>query len=68
MHSYMSRDEERSIPHSVKDTRTIGSAYDLYLQSVVNILILENVWSLPRFVFFSSDSSSVGVANAFCAV
>uniref|UniRef100_A0A1J3H2F9 RRM domain-containing protein n=2 Tax=Noccaea caerulescens TaxID=107243 RepID=A0A1J3H2F9_NOCCA len=34
MHSYMSRDEERSIPHSVKDTRTIGSAYDLYLQSV----------------------------------
>ncbi|CAH2036648.1 unnamed protein product [Thlaspi arvense] len=34
MHSYLSRDEDRFIPHSVTDTRTIGSAYDLYLQSV----------------------------------
>ncbi|KAG2321060.1 hypothetical protein Bca52824_014273 [Brassica carinata] len=34
MHSFVSRDEDRGNPHSVKDTRTIGSAYDLYLQSV----------------------------------
>ncbi|CAE5958151.1 unnamed protein product [Arabidopsis arenosa] len=34
MHSYLSRDEDRGIPHSVKDTRTIGSVYDRYLQSV----------------------------------
>ncbi|KAG5379084.1 hypothetical protein IGI04_026926 [Brassica rapa subsp. trilocularis] len=35
MHSYVSRDEDRGgNPHAVKDTRTIGSAYDLYLQSV----------------------------------
>ncbi|XP_010477393.1 PREDICTED: nuclear speckle RNA-binding protein B-like isoform X1 [Camelina sativa] len=34
-HSYMSRDEEdRGIPHSLNDTRTIGSAYDRYLQSM----------------------------------
>ncbi|XP_022561153.1 nuclear speckle RNA-binding protein A-like isoform X1 [Brassica napus] len=32
MHSYVSRDEDRG--GAVKDTRTIGSAYDLYLQSV----------------------------------
>ncbi|KAL0695043.1 hypothetical protein Bca4012_062223 [Brassica carinata] len=32
-HDYVSRDEDRGIPHSVRDTRTIGSAYDLYLQS-----------------------------------
>ncbi|WZY98485.1 hypothetical protein YC2023_070814 [Brassica napus] len=30
---YVSRDEDRGIPHSVRDTRTIGSAYDRYLQS-----------------------------------
>ncbi|KAL1193042.1 Nuclear speckle RNA-binding protein B [Cardamine amara subsp. amara] len=31
----MPRDEDRGIiPHSVKDTRTIGSAYERYLQSV----------------------------------
>ncbi|CAH8389967.1 unnamed protein product [Eruca vesicaria subsp. sativa] len=30
---YVSRDEDRGILHSVRDTRTIGSAYDRYLQS-----------------------------------
>jgi len=35
MHSYLSQDEDRGIPHSVKDTRSIGSAYDRYLQSMV---------------------------------
>lgn len=39
MESYLSRDEDRGgITHSVKDARTIGSAYDLYLQSVVQSL------------------------------
>lgn len=37
-HDYVSRDEDRGIPHSVRDTRTIGSAYDRYLQSAVQIL------------------------------
>ncbi|CAN8292070.1 unnamed protein product [Cochlearia groenlandica] len=30
---YLPRNEDRDTSHSVKDTRTIGSAYDLYLQS-----------------------------------
>ncbi|XP_031278670.1 RNA-binding protein 2-like [Pistacia vera] len=32
-HSYLSRDDDRGEHRSVKDTRTIGSAYDRYLQS-----------------------------------
>ncbi|KAG7597808.1 RNA recognition motif domain [Arabidopsis suecica] len=41
MHSILSRDEDRGIPHSVKDTRTIGSAYDRYLQSQTPSVLFE---------------------------
>ncbi|XP_010537288.1 PREDICTED: nuclear speckle RNA-binding protein B-like [Tarenaya hassleriana] len=34
MHGYMPRDDDRGIFQSVKDTETIDSAYDRYLQSV----------------------------------
>lgn len=34
MHNYLASDD-RGGPRSVKDTQTIGSAYDRYLQSVV---------------------------------
>ncbi|XP_044475613.1 RNA-binding protein 2-like [Mangifera indica] len=33
MHSYLSREDDHGEPRSIKDTRTIGSAYDRYLQS-----------------------------------
>lgn len=33
MHNYLARDDDRSGPQTVKDTKTIGSAYDRYLQS-----------------------------------
>jgi hypothetical protein len=39
MHSYLSQDEDRGIPHSVKDTRSIGSAYDRYLQSMQTFFV-----------------------------
>ncbi|KAG2319606.1 hypothetical protein Bca52824_012819 [Brassica carinata] len=34
MHSHVSRDEDRGIPHSVNDTRTIGSDHDMYPRRV----------------------------------
>lgn len=34
MHSYLARDDDRGGPQSLKDTRTIDSAYDRYLKSV----------------------------------
>ncbi|KAK3030365.1 hypothetical protein RJ639_038321, partial [Escallonia herrerae] len=33
MHNYMGGDDDRSGPRGVKDTQTIGSAYDRYLQN-----------------------------------
>lgn len=33
MHNYLARDDDRSGHQAVKDTKTIGSAYDRYLQS-----------------------------------
>ncbi|KAJ4700928.1 RNA-binding protein like [Melia azedarach] len=33
MHNYLSRDDDRGEPQPLKDTSTIGSAYDRYLQS-----------------------------------
>ncbi|KAB1220867.1 RNA-binding protein with multiple splicing [Morella rubra] len=33
MHNYLVRDDDRGGPRPVKDTQTIGSAYDRYLQS-----------------------------------
>uniref|UniRef100_A0A2P2KM21 Uncharacterized protein n=1 Tax=Rhizophora mucronata TaxID=61149 RepID=A0A2P2KM21_RHIMU len=33
VHSYYPRDDDRSRYQAVKDTKTIGSAYDLYLQN-----------------------------------
>lgn len=35
MHNYLSRDDDRGEPQPLKDTSTIGSAYDRYLQSAV---------------------------------
>lgn len=35
MPSYLVRDDDRGGPHAVKDTNSIGSAYDRYLQSAV---------------------------------
>lgn len=35
MHNYLAREEDRSGHPMVKDTKTIGSAYDRYLQSGV---------------------------------
>lgn len=35
MHNYLVRDDDRGGPRPVKDTQTIGSAYDRYLQSAV---------------------------------
>lgn len=34
MHNYMARDDDRGGPQSLKDTRTIDSAYDRYLKSM----------------------------------
>ncbi|KAL0698021.1 hypothetical protein Bca4012_054143 [Brassica carinata] len=33
-HSYLPWDEDRGIPHSVNDTTTIGSDYDMYLRNL----------------------------------
>ncbi|GLT62634.1 hypothetical protein SLA2020_352540 [Shorea laevis] len=34
MHNYLARDDDRSGPQSLKDTKTIDSAYDRYLKTV----------------------------------
>ena len=49
---YVSRDEDRGIPHSVRDTRTIGSAYDRYLQSAVQILYYSYFYVLSLLRLF----------------
>ena len=33
MHNYIARDDDRTGHRMLKDTKTIGSAYDRYLQS-----------------------------------
>lgn len=38
MHNYLARDDDRLGSYSVKDTQTIGSAYDHYLQNGVSCL------------------------------
>lgn len=35
MHNYLAREDERRGPQVTKDTKTIGSAYDQYLQNAV---------------------------------
>jgi hypothetical protein len=35
VHAYLARDDDRGGPRAVKDTKTIGSAYDRYLQNAV---------------------------------
>lgn len=42
--NYLARDDDRGRVHVVKDTKTIGSAYDRYLQSSVSPYVK------PRFV------------------
>ena len=34
MHNYLAQDDDRGGPRVVKDTKSIGSAYDRYLQNV----------------------------------
>jgi len=35
--NYLVRDDDRAGPEVAKDTKTLGSAYDRYLQSTVDI-------------------------------
>lgn len=35
MHNYVARDDDRAGPRILKDSKTLGSAYDRYLQSAV---------------------------------
>ncbi|XP_044510996.1 RNA-binding protein 2-like [Mangifera indica] len=51
MHSYLSRDDDHGEPRSINDTRTIGSAYDRYLQSA----------QYPSFP--SGEASALGVRS-----
>lgn len=39
MHSYISREDDHTGHRILKDTKTIGSAYDRYLQSAVTSLL-----------------------------
>lgn len=50
---YFPRDEDLDVP----DTRTIGSAYDRYLQSVV-LFFLIHLWKFPECSSFCIDMIS----------
>lgn len=57
MHSYLLRDNNRihGGPRAVKDTKTIDSAYDRYLQSAVipeafKLCLFSSMMFLPNFM------------------
>ena len=50
MHNYIARDDDRTGHRMLKDTKTIGSAYDRYLQSGVTFHLVMFVLSFSLWV------------------
>lgn len=51
MHGYLSRDDDSSGLRPIKDTQTIGSAYDRYLRSVVSSDTLSFIFYVMHIPF-----------------